>query len=252
MIINRLKNREEWAIAKMKAWLTRRPRSQDGWHVSDLIYPRKAFFQRTDPKPLTEDQTLYFIQGHSHHHVIEAILGPRKEGKAKGRSDAGEFKKAGIYFSPDLRGIESLKQTDKMLQIPTEIKTTRAQKTPDDSGTHPKKAFESYLKQLGSYMALMNKALGYLVVLYISRRNPAGWGTRPALRFYQVKLTEEERKEKKHELVSLAAQLTKCVKKKSPKELPLCPEWLCRDCQWFKKCKPWLIEPRRKKLQKGK
>ena len=65
---------------KVKAWLTKRPRSQDGWHVSDLLYPRKAYFQRLDPKPMTDVQAGYFIAGHGHHHVVEAIL-KRNESK---------------------------------------------------------------------------------------------------------------------------------------------------------------------------
>lgn len=250
MKVARLEAREKWAFAKMKAWLSRRPRSGDGWHVSDLLYPRKSFWQKTDPQPMTDDQSIFFITGHGHHHVIEAIMGPRKEGKAKGRTDAGEFKKAGIYFSPDLRGIESLKQSGKILQTPVEIKTTRAQKTPDDTGKSPKSTFESYLKQLGAYMALMKKKIGYLVVMYISRRNPQGWGTKPALRFYQVKMDAQELVDRQAELVGIATNLTKAVKTKKCDALPLCADWLCRDCPWFKKCKPWKVDPRRKKYQK--
>lgn len=253
MKIVRLEAREKWAFDKIKSWLTQRPRSADGWHVSDLLYPRKAFFQRTDPQPLTDDQSLYFVAGHGHHHIIEAIMGPRKEGKAKERTDAGEFKKVGIYFSPDLRGMDSLKTKGKLVKVPIEIKTTRSQKTPDDMGKNPKQAFESYLKQLCSYMALMNKGLGYLLVLYLARKNPdRAWGTKPALRFYQVKMSAEERKEKQEEIVSIAKNLTAAVNSKKCSKLPLCAEWLCRDCPWIKKCKPWTLEPKRKKYLEQK
>jgi hypothetical protein len=241
MEITRSLKREEWAYKKIGAWLTRRPRSGDAWHVSDLIYPRKALFQRLDPKPITNKQSLYFIVGHGHHHVIEAILGPKKTGE---RTDAGEFLKKGIYFSPDLR--------EEVMNFPIEIKTSRAQKAPDDSGQPPKKAFEGYLKQLCAYMALMNKKLGMLMVLYLNKVIPDGkpWQKEPALRFYKVKMKPSERKAKVAELVALSKTLTSCVKKKSPKGLDLCPEWLCRDCAWFKQCKPWTIDPKRKGIQK--
>lgn len=238
MIIVRSRKREEWAFTKMKAWLTRRPRSSDAWHVSDLIYARKALFQRIDPKPITDEQSLYFIAGHGHHHIIEAILGPKKTGD---RTDAGEFLKKGIYFSPDLR--------EEVMNSPIEIKTSRAKKTPDDSGQHPAKAFEGYLKQLTAYMALMRKKVGMLMVLYLARQ-VNGWQTKPAIRFYKVKMTKEELDKRTKELVDLAAKMTKAEKAKSTKGLPLCPKWLCRDCPWFKKCKPWIEDKSRKNIQK--
>ena len=238
MKITRSAVREAWALEKIKAWLTRRPRSQDAWHVSDLVYPRKAVLQRLYPRPITDEQSLFFILGHGHHHVIEAVLGPKKAGD---RTDAGEFKKMGIYYSPDLR--------EEVMKWPIEIKTTRAQKTPDDSGEHPKKAFEGYLKQLCKYMALENKKLGGLLVLYLARR-VGKWGTKPALRFYKVKMTPAERATELRDMQALVKKLNAAEKKKSPKGIPLCPKWLCRDCPYFKKqCKPWLVDPSRKGIQ---
>ena len=237
MRVVRSLKRERWAFEKIKAWLTRRPRSQDAWHVSDLLYPRKAYFGRLDPKPITDKQALYFILGHGHHHVIEAILGPKK---SHDRTDAGEFLKKGIYFSPDLR-----------LPFPLEIKTTRLQKAPDDpGGWKPERAYESYLKQEGSYQALMKKSMGALLVLFLGRRKPGGWGTEPALRFYKIHMTPQERRKKIKDLVALAAKLTKAVKRRKLGDLPLCPAGFCTDCLWLKKCAPWKLDPKRKNLQK--
>lgn len=243
MIITRSKKREAWAFKKMKAWLTRRPRSGDGWHVSDLIYPRKAVWQKLDPKPISDKSSLYFIAGHGHHHIIEAILGPKKDHT---RTDAGEFLKHGIYFSPDLR--------EEVMEYPIEIKTSRAKSAPDENGKDPKEAFEGYLKQLSAYMALMKKKLGMLMVLYLAKQVPNDkWRSEPAIRFYKVKMTPAERQAKVKELIGLAKKCSLALKKKNTRTLPLCPVWLCKDCDYFKtQCKPWLDDPKRKNLQKGK
>jgi CRISPR/Cas system-associated exonuclease Cas4 (RecB family) len=197
-------------------------------------------YQRLRPLPITDEQSLYFIAGHGHHHIIEAVLGPKKDHT---RTDSGEFIKHGIYFSPDLR--------EEVLDYPIEIKTSRAMYAPDDNGKNPKVAFEGYLKQLCAYMALMDKKLGMLMVLYLARKVNK-WQTKPAIRFYKVKMKPSERKAKVAELIGLAKKLTSAVKKKSPAGIPLCPAWLCRECPYFKECKPWKDDPKRKNIQEKK
>ena len=339
MEISRNHKREAWAFEKIKAWLTRRPRSKEGWHVSDLLYPRKALYQRLKPLPITDEQALYFVTGHGHHGVVEAMLkrdeskqpwgvltfaaalmesggtflsspsavsitGQKKslidwlalkfkgtvkanewkltgaeaekfvravhpfmlakraqaeswlkiidEGKgtlakedsklvewAAKRTDEGEFKKHGILFSPDLR-----------LPYPLEFKTSRMRRMPEGDMADLKKSYESYLKQLCSYMALMDNRKGALLVLFLAVQSAVKkWQFKPALRFYSVRMKPAERKAKVAELIALAKKLTGALKKKSPTGLPLCAEWLCKTCPYFKPCKPWLVEPKRKTIQ---
>ena len=221
---------ERKILDKIKEYLSKAPRSQDKWHVSDLLYPLKAFWQRIDPQPMTDLQALYFIAGRAHHGILEACLGPEKEDK---RADAGEFEKHGIYYSPDLR-----------MPYPWEIKTSRAMFEPKDPAT----GYEGYLKQLHSYQAMDETDKGGLLVFYLTLKN--GFKRLPALRFYQVMLDKKERAKKVAQMKALAKQLTEAVKKKDHKKLPLCPEWLCRDCVWFSKCEPWRLDKKRKNIQK--
>lgn len=235
MIVKRSAKGEAWAMAKIKAWLERRPRSQEKWHVSDLLYPLKAYWGRVKPKPITDLEALYFVAGIGHHSVVEAMLGPKK---AHGRADSGEFEKSGILFSPDLR-----------LPYPLEFKTSRAEHIPGDNFA---KSFDGYLKQETSYQALMKSAKGALCVLYLAARTPGTWGKKPALRVYEVNITPAEMKAKEAELVKSAALLTKAVKNKKPDLLELCPDWQCRGCKWFTDCKPWKRDPKRKNAQEKK
>src|SRR5215510_8151345 len=100
MKVIRSKEMEAWAIKKIIAHLEARPRSDKGWHVSDLLYARKTFWRRVDPKPMTTEEALYFVAGHGHHNILEACLGKRED---NGRSDSGEYEKHGLLFSPDMR-----------------------------------------------------------------------------------------------------------------------------------------------------
>jgi hypothetical protein len=239
----RNEKKEAKYLADIKAWLGKRPRSKEGWHVSDLLYPRKTFWRHLKPLPLTDEEALYFVAGHGHHHVLEAILGPKVAAKdGKGRTDAGEFEKHGILFSPDMRSPH-----------PIEIKTSRAKYIKADREA-PKAVYEGYLKQLGSYQGLMGSKAGELLVLFLNavKDGAEKWKTKPQLRLYDVTIDPDERKKIVGWILKRAKMLTAAIKKKKVAELPLCPTWLCRDCTYFKACKPWLIEPGRKNAQDKK
>ncbi len=233
MKIRRSEKMERKILDKMKEYLTRAPRSQDNWHVSDLLYPRKAVLGRLDPQPMTDLQAMYFIAGRAHHGILEACLGPRKKPGEK-RADAGEYTGPdGIYYSPDLR-----------MPYPWEIKTSRSEYTPKDL----EKGFEGYLKQLHQYQACMKDDRGGLLVFYLGLKD--GRWKRPAIRFYQVLLTAKERAAKILWMKKTAALMTKAKKSKDVSKLDLCPAWMCRECPWFKKkCKPWLQDSSRKDAQ---
>ena len=231
MKIERSKELERKALDKIKAHLERAPRSKDKWHVSDLLYPRKSYWGLKDPQPMTDLQSLYFTAGRAHHGMLEACLG--KWDKKKGdRADAGEFEKFGIYYSPDLR-----------MPYPIEIKTSRAEYEPKDL----KKGFEAYLKQLVKYQACMNSGKGALIVFFLGLKN--GFRKIPALRFYTVELTPAELKAEEKNIKSIVAALDKARASGKHRDLALCPAWMCKDCPWYEKCKPWLDDPKRKRVE---
>lgn len=43
-------------------------------HVSDLIFPRRTWLSRNHPKPLTDEDLLYFTAGRAHHEIIEKMV----------------------------------------------------------------------------------------------------------------------------------------------------------------------------------
>jgi len=240
MKIRRSKEMERKVLDKIKEHLGKAPRSLDKWHVSDLLYPRKAVAQRIDPQPMTDLQALYFVAGRGHHGILEACLGKwdkkaQDEHREKVRAaDAGEFEKHGIYYSPDLRQ-----------PYPWEIKTSRSEYEIKDFG---KGAAEGYLKQLNQYQACMEDDRGVLLVLFLGLKN--GFRKVPALRAYQVMMTAAERVAKIKWMKATADLMTKAMKTKKLDPLPLCPKWMCGDCPWYKKtCKPFKTDPKRAGMQ---
>jgi hypothetical protein len=234
--ITRSKKMERKILDKIKQYLSRAPRSLDKWHVSDLLYPRKSVFARLDPQPMTDLSAMYFIAGRAHHGILEACLGPKKWKDGK-RVDAGEYEKDGIYYSPDLR-----------MPYPWEIKTSR--KEYDPLPKNELRDYEGYLKQLSQYQACMNDDRGGLLVFYLNMKERGVKWKKPALRFYKVLMTAKERATKLKWMKGMSAKMSAAQKKKSVKDLPLCPSWMCRECPWYKSCKPWLMDEARKGYQK--
>ncbi len=61
-------------------------------HVSDLLNPRWAYFQRVMPRPITDDELGYFIAGRGHEDALWRLHGYQQ----------GEQRIAyGISFRPD-------------------------------------------------------------------------------------------------------------------------------------------------------
>jgi len=223
MKITRQAKYERWLLDKVKTWLQAQPRNP-GIHVSDLLYPRKAYWKRIDPKPMTDAEAGYFIAGQGHHFILEAVIeGSKKVGKA----DAGSHEWEGIYYSPDIR-----------TPHPQEIKTTRSRTGPNTETERGYRAkYEHYLEQLKAYMAIENDPKGSLVVFYLNME--VGDGTKrttPTFRWYDVTLTPAELGETRDKLLDTKKLIEHAVKRKDPKNLPVCPEWMGFNCPWRDKC----------------
>lgn len=212
---------ERWLLDKIKAWLEAQPRGE-GYHVSELLYPRQAYWKRVDPQPMSDRNAGYFVAGLGHHYILEAIIeGSKKVGKA----DAGSHQWKGIYYSPDIR-----------TPHPEEIKTTRAKYGPKMESERGYLAeYEHYLKQLTAYMALDGDQSGGLLVFYLNleQENKQSY---PAIRRYAVRMTLTELAQRREELLQTKALLAKAIRQKKPGILPACPAWMARNCPWAAKC----------------
>jgi len=242
MKIVRAPKMERWVLEATKTWLQARPRAK-GVHVSDLLNPRKGFWKVVDPKPMTDAEAGYFVAGLGHHAVIEGIIAKADHaavGKDKQLStDAGSYEWRGIHYSPDV-----------LTPHPLEVKTSRSRYGPKSQSERSLLVeYEHYLKQLRAYCAIRGDGRGDLLVFYLNLEDKATKKTTPTFQWYTITLTTQEIGKIQADLLVGKAALEKAIKTKKHHSLPLCPEWLCRGCQWIDKCKPWEDDPRRVKLQ---
>ena len=229
MNIVRAPKMERWLLDGIKAWLNAQPRAK-GIHVSDLLNPRKAYWQAVDPRPMTDPEAGYFVAGQGHHFVIESILEKAKQAQ---RADAGTYEWRGIYYSPDV-----------LSPHPLEIKTTRSRYGPkSDSPRGLLAEYETYLKQLKAYCAIREDGRGDLLVFYLNLEDKTTGRTVPTFQWYTISLSPQEIGQIQAELLGSKKALEKAQKTKKYRALPRCPLWLCRGCQWLKQCQPWRDGP---------
>lgn len=208
-----------------------------GIHMSDLLSPRLGYFRMTDPQPNTDAEVGYFIAGLAHHDVILSIMKRRKV-ELTGETDEGSSEWNGVFYSPDYN-----------LGFLAELKTSRRPFEPKHTNKDLKSAYDSYLAQLTSYMAVDDKATAALIVFYISlRADKKNKSTAPTFKAYKVSMGPAEREERRRELKETKTELLWAIKEKNPKYLPLCEHWKCcrggyrgpatAACKWYEKCKP--------------
>lgn len=226
MKLSRNSTTEKLLFKKFREHLSRTPRT--GVHVSDLIDPLLAYWKRKLPKPLTDDECLYFLDGISHHTMIEAAVGTQEHSLLD--------EETGVTYSPDL------------YEMVAEIKTTRRDKIPT-SEEEAKRAFPSYIKQCRMYAALMCVTLYKLVVNFYAVAIVEKFYTRkrPALRVYDLMFTESELKRERKKIASLSETFRNALTSSDPSALPLCTAWKCYEilngkkqgrCPWWDDCQP--------------
>lgn len=224
--IKRAKTAEESLLKKSREWLAgdqRDPRI----HVSDLMDPRLAYWQRVDPRELPDHLVTTFLVGKVlHSFVINAVDGIKE-------SEAGLSSDEGSQFSKDLGIVYSMDMFIK--GVPREIKTSRAYKEPS---TH--KDLEMYCEQLICYMAAENVLKGQLWLLLLNTKDAKLGRTAPLYRCYTVTVTQAEMNVFRKQIIIARKSIEFALEKKDHRSLPLCRGWKCsmKACDYWNQCKP--------------
>lgn len=175
---------------------------REGIHVSDLVYClRGAYFRKVAPLPFTERQLGFFVDGARRHRVLQDLLDVNFEVPVE---------KFGVYGSVDV-----------LLDLPLELKTTRARASLPDH----------YFRQLGYYAVLLGVDGGYLVVMRLNSEVP--W------EFYSVGWSGVEMEKMVDEMKTRASLLRRALASKSVECLPKCDstmDWKCKYCLYSDRC----------------
>ncbi len=170
-------------------------------HVSDLTYClRKAYFRRTEKRKLSEQQLMFFLDGHQRHTILQGLV--------EHFQNEAEAKKYGVVGHIDLMG-----------NHPIEIKTTRAR----NNGQKP----PHYLRQCAYYCLLTETNTCTLITQYI---NDATF-TFETLKFSDSELDNYER-----DMIEARDQLQFAFDRKNPSSLPFPDAWQCNYCEFAENC----------------
>jgi hypothetical protein len=180
---------------------------RQGIHLSDLLSPRRAFWQRAMPLPPTPEESLYFLAGRGHEDAF---------GRIAGLTVAEESEWEGIRYRPDF----------DIYGAPGEFKTRRSNLAAEGE---EERVYDNYLAQLRGYCAIYNSTDGWLLVLSLleGRSNDPLNPTRPVLAVYRVTFTKAELFLERERLRIMREALAASLTSGDPSSLPLCAGWMC-------------------------
>lgn len=221
---------EEQIRSKFLRWLEHENKDRDPRiHASDLLDPRKAYWNRQHKEPMTPQMIGNFMVGKVLHAFFSTAMND-KAGLSLQETDAGGqwSEELGITYSNDYA----------LGKIPYEYKTSRAMKEQSISDLY------AYREQLSIYQAAKNSLVGRLVVLRLNGEDRIkGYGTYPQPRCYEQTLTKKGLAFFKKQIKATVALLTKALKTKKKKDiqmLPVCRRWKCgpKNCGHWDLCRP--------------
>lgn len=164
---------------------------------------RAAYFNKVNPKPPTETQLGYYVDGYRRHLALQTLTNIEREFR---------IEKYGIKGSIDLYDGRE----------PIEVKTTRA-----ISGIP-----QHYINQLGFYCAIVDSQRGHLIIQRLNNKEmPWEWHT--------VEWTQDELKELCFNIVHRSSLLKTALTLQKPGILPIVGggmTWICTNCQHKNEC----------------
>lgn len=213
---------EEVLLGASRAWLEQEQRPE-GIHASDLLNPRRAYWRLVDPRVITDREVPIFLVGKILHAFVLGAMAGRVD-LAVTDSGAVYDEELGIWYSPDWdRGDVAEFKTNRRFREPEVL---------DDLGI--------YLEQVLVYMAAKRRTRAKVWLLLLNLREPETRRTSPAFRAYEISISEEDLERVRSEVVATRQAIEEALRRKNPRLLPVCREWLCGagNCPWFEQCQP--------------
>lgn len=204
MQITRRIDLEALLLDEMRASFAREERTTDEIHVSDLLAPRRAYWGRVHPKPVTDDEIGYFVAGRAHEDAVGRVSGVQP----------GEPRQVdGIWL-----------RSDFYTSIPLEFKTRRRSLAADaDEAT---RRYDTYIDQCRAYAALQQRPAAWLWVLGLVSEQRDG-GTKPEFQVWHLDFTPDELLAERVRLGQVRDLLRAAWDGAGVEGVPLCPDWQC-------------------------
>lgn len=173
-------------------------------HLSDLLAPRKAYWQRVKPMNPTKEEIMYWTSGNAIENRFLRAIGYQK-------AEVQEWNS--ILYTPDI-----------FFNFPAEAKSRRRAMAKEGE---EERVYDYYIKQLLGYCAVVDKQQGWLLVFSMVERQEDG-STKPEWAFYRIEFTKEELKKQREDLLVIKEDLEIALHGNLDYTvLPLCPSWMC-------------------------
>lgn len=214
--LTRSLSRERAIVAKLRANVEAFERKiEDPIHVSDLLEPRKGYWQRVLPKPFSDSAIMYFSMGYMGH---EFLLG---------KKDSGSRTEGDLTWSPDGPTDDMLIPVPDTIVVEVKITTKRTVAT-------TKSELHKFLLQTVAYMAKEGKNKAEIWVWYL------GAPGNPKIVVFNVELPDKSLDTYSKRLQKGTKELRMALTKKDHTLLPLCTKDFCyrSKCEWYDDCKP--------------
>lgn len=204
MQITRRADLEALLLDEMRSSFAREDRTTQNIHVSDILAPRRAYWGRVKPKPVTDDEIGYFVAGRGHEDALARISGVQP----------GEARQVdGIWL-----------RSDFYTSIPLEFKTRRRSLAAD--ADEAMRRYDTYIDQCRAYAALQDRPSAWLWVLGLVSEQRDG-GTKPEFQVWHLDFTPEELLAERTRLATVRDALRGAWDGAGVDSVPLCPAWQC-------------------------
>lgn len=203
MIITRRPDIEAFMLDEIRAYFVKQNEKRTGIHLSDLLKPRQAYWQRVKPLPPTNEEIQYFLIGRGHEESLHAC---------SGYEHGEEQEWEGILYTPDFYH-----------NFPDESKTRRGNLA---APGEEEEKYKYYLDQVRGYCAVTGRPQAWLRVWSLMEKQE-DYSTKPELAAYQVEFTEVELIFECDRLKTLKAAFLEALRQNNHKLLSQCPSWMC-------------------------
>jgi predicted Zn-ribbon and HTH transcriptional regulator len=179
--------------------------TREGIHLTDLLTPRKKYWQTIKPQKADIKDILTWLPGIEFESRFKRAINVESPPPRQWK---------GIWYSCDL-----------FFNFPCEIKMRRRNLGKAESLAME---YDWYLRQLKGYCAIENKQQGWLIVYTPVQREEGTNRTHSDFHSVRVEFTEQELIDERRGLETMRDLLTIALETRTPEALPPCPDWMCR------------------------
>lgn len=177
----------------------------DLWHVSDLVFPRKTYYDLLEGRKITDEAIGFWFFGKAVGAEIQRVLGPK-------------------FAEVEAKWEKVVAHIDHKEKVLVEIKSSRKWTIPETPSPH-------YTRQVGYYCAMTGTKSAKILVVYptAGRTWKGDKSSTVDIAAWEVSFSPKELELIRKDMRQTIEEIKYAAKKRNPNNLPPCPKWLLKD-----------------------